>query len=313
MALGGSAAKGLGAARDRENSAKPPALGGLSLAEADSVLGHLWDQDVLAWDRYWVPIFRLFAKDLVKDASPRPGDVVLDVGTGTGVVAFEASRVVRSVGLVAGIDRSEPMIALARKKAVETGFGNLRFLKMAAESLRFPDEFFDIAISNCGIGIPTFIDDMKEILRVLRPGGVLVFNDWHLIDVEPHRVFGEVLGKYRTRNPSPQLAQERSALAAMESFHHSINSEAQMRMVSDAGFREVQLKTREYRVRMRSPEDYLDMRLCRATIKREISEMLPNQRKLFLAELKERLHKFSQRRAFVFSWGVFFIRAQKAV
>ena len=52
MALGGSAAKGLGAARDRENSAKPPALGGLSLAEADSVLGHLWDQDVLAWDRY---------------------------------------------------------------------------------------------------------------------------------------------------------------------------------------------------------------------------------------------------------------------
>jgi ubiquinone/menaquinone biosynthesis C-methylase UbiE len=284
-----------------------------SLIEADSVLGRLWDQDVLAWDKYWVPVFRLFAKDLVKDASPKLGDVVLDLGTGTGVAALEVSGAVRSLGLVVGIDRSESMIAFAQKKAAKAGSRNLRFLKMTDEGLRFPDEFFDIVISNCGIGIPTFAEDLKEILRVLRPGGVLVFNDWHLIDVEPHRVFGEVLGKYRTRNPSMELAQERSALAAMESFHHSLNSETQVQMVRSVGFGEVQLKTREYTVRMRGPQNYLDMRLCRATIRREMSEMLPRQRELFLEELRERLRKFSSRRDFVFRWGVFFIRGHKAV
>ncbi len=282
------------------------------LIEADLVLGRLWDQDVLAWDRYWVPVFRLFAKDLVKDASPKPGDVVLDLGTGTGVTALEVSAAVRSLGLVVGIDRSEPMIAFAQRKADKVGFRNLRFLKMSDEGLRFPDEFFDVVISNCGIGIPTIAEDLKEVLRVLRPDGVLAFNGWHLIDVEPHRVFGDVLGKYRTRNPSQELTQERSALAATESLHHSLNAEAQSQMARSVGFREVRLKTREYTVRMRGPQNYLDMRLCRATIKREISEMLPTQRKLFMEELKERLRKFSSRRGFVFHWRVFFIRGRKA-
>jgi SAM-dependent methyltransferase len=95
---------------------------------------------------------------------------------------------------------------------------------MSGEDLRFPHGFFDTAISNCGIGIPDFVKGLKEILRVLRPGSVLVFNDWHLIDVRPHRIFGEVLGKYRTLALSPQLARERSALARMESFHHSPSS-----------------------------------------------------------------------------------------
>ena len=277
--------------------------------EADSVLESLWDQDAAAWERYWVPIFGLFARDLVRDSSPSPGDVILDLGTGSGVAAIEVSKAVPSVGLVVGIDRSDAMIALARKNAVKAHRRNLRFIKMNGEDLQFPDGFFDAAISNCGIGTPDFKRGLKEILRVLRRGGVLVFNDWHLIDVKPHRIFGEALGRYRTATPSPQLARERSALARMESYHHSLSSKTQLEMAHDAGFGDVQLTNRRYKVRMPSVNDYLKMRLCRATIKREISEMSATQRRLFLSELRARLRECVKGNNLVFDWDVFYVRA----
>jgi ubiquinone/menaquinone biosynthesis C-methylase UbiE len=279
--------------------------------EADSVLKSLWDQDANAWDRYWAPIFRLFAKDLVKKVSLSRGDVVLDLGTGSGIAAFEARKAYPSVGLVVGIDRSDAMIALARKEAIKTHTRNLRFIKMNGEALNFPDRFFDAAISNCGIAITDFGKGLNEILRVLKPGGVIVFNDWHLIDVKPHRIFGEALGKYRTANPSPQLAYERSALAGMESFHHSLSSKRQLEMVHDAGFDDAHLTNRRYKVRMPGVKDYLKMRLCRATIRRETSEMSPTQRKLFLSELRERLREFAKGSGLVFDWHVFYIRAKR--
>ena len=311
MALDGSVAGGSGSAYNHGNSAKSVPSGRLSPVEADSVLEDFWDEDVVAWDRHWVPVFRLFARDLVADASPTRGDVVLDVGTGTGVAAIEACRAIPSVGLVVGIDRSRAMIEYARKKTVRAGLRNLRFHKMAVDSLRFPDGFFDAVISNCGIGIPSLAEGMREVLRVLRPSGVLVFNDWHLIDVEPHRVFGEVLGECRTKNPSPELARGRAALASMESFHRSLSPETQKRIVHEAGFGEAKLVTRKYRIRMQNVKEYVDMRLCRATIKREMAEMSTDQHALFASELNERLGKFVLRKSFVFDWNVFYIRAKK--
>ena len=282
----------------------------MPLMEAYSVLESLWNQDAVAWDRYWVPIFRLFARDLVEYVSPPRGGVILDLGTGSGVAAIEVCKAVRSVSLVVGIDRSDAMIALARKKAVRGHLGNVRFIKMRGEDIRFPDAFFDAAISNCGISIPDFSKGLKEILRILRPGGALAFNDWHLIDVKPHRIFGEALGKYRTATPSPQLSRERSALASMESFNHSLSPQRQLETVRDAGFGEARLANRRYRVRMGGVQDYLRMRLCRVTIRRELSEMSPTQRRFFLSELRERLGEFV-RGSFVFDWNVFYIHAKK--
>lgn len=283
----------------------------MPLVEADSILESLWERDAVVWDRYWVPVFRLFARELIRSASPSPGDLILDLGTGSGVAAIETSKSVQSLGLVVGIDRSDAMITLARRKVARAGLSNVRFIKMSGEDLRFPDGFFDIAISNCGIGIYDFSRGLKEILRVLRPGGVLVFNDWHLIDVKPHRTFGEVLGKCRTGNPSPQLALERSALACTESYHHSLSSDRQVKMVNDIGFSRVRFSSRRYRVRMHGTTDYIKMRLCRAAIRHEISEMPMVQRKLFLSELTTRLRKFVKRTGFVFDWNVFYICGKK--
>jgi SAM-dependent methyltransferase len=203
------------------------------------------------------------------------------------------------------------MIALARKKASRAGLRNVRFFRAFAEDLQFPEGFFDAVISNCGIPIVGLSGVLKEVLRVVRPGGRLVFNDWHLIDVKPHRIFGNVLGRYRTPSPSPELARERSALAKLESYHHSLSSEVQRQTVSDAGFENAVAISRQHKVRLKSLESYLKMRMTRATIRRELSEMSPDKRKGFAAELRNHLQEFSSRRSFVFDWPVFYISAEK--
>jgi len=296
---------------DEQGAAAPAARRELSLSEAESVWASLWDQDVNSWERYWVPAFIVFARDLVSGASLSPGGVALDIGTSSGVAAFEARRAVRSGGFVVGIDRCAPMIALARKKASRAGLRNVRFFQTFAEDLRFPEGFFDAVISNCGIPIVGLSGILKGILRVVRPGGKLAFNDWHLIDVKPHRIFGNVLGRYRTPNPSPELARERSALAKLESYHHSLSSEVQRQAVSDAGFRDVAVISHQHKVRLKSVDFYLKMRTTRATIRRELSEMSPDSRKGFAIELRNSLRQFRTRGGFVFDWPVFYISAEK--
>jgi len=276
------------------------------LAKADSVAKSLWESDALAWDRYWVPIFSLFAKQLALISSPSPGDVILDVGTGSGLAVRELCKTTPSVGLVVGIDSSEEMIRLARRRATSAGLKNVKFLKMRAEELRFPNDFLDVVVSNCGINVAHFSQCVKEISRVLRPGGVFAFNDWSLIDVEPHRIFGEILGRHRTATPSPQLARERAALAA-----DFLDIKVQLHILLEAGFKKASLVKRRHQVRLKSIEDYLKLRLSRSTIRREMSEMTASNRRMFLRDLRPALKQFVRDDAFIFNWPVFYIRANK--
>ena len=291
---------------------KPSGHDRMSLAEADSVDRSLWESDALAWDRYWVPIFSLFAKQLALVSSPSPGDVILDVGTGSGLAVRELCKTTPSIGLVVGIDSSEAMIRLARRRAASAGLKNVKFLKMLAEELRFPDGFFDVVVSNCGTSIAGFHQCVKEVFRVLRPGGVFAFNDWHLIDVKPHRIFGEILGKHRTAKPSPQLARERAGLATLESYHRSLDAEAQLHIVREAGFNRTSLVTRTHRIRLNSIQDFLRIRLCRSMIRREMSHMSASNRRMFLSDLRSALKQFVHDDAFVFDWDVFYVRANKS-
>jgi ubiquinone/menaquinone biosynthesis C-methylase UbiE len=279
----------------------------ISLANADSVAKSLWESDARAWDKYWVPIFSLFAKQLVLVSSPRPGDVILDVGTGSGLAVRELCKTRPSVGLVVGIDSSEEMIRLARRKAASAALKNVKFLKMRAEEIRFPDSFFDVVISNCGMSerLAGFSQSMKEISRILRPGGVFAFNDWRHIDVKPHRIFGELLARHRTVTPSPQLARER-ALAT-----DSLDEKMQLQILQQAGFKRASFVKRRHQVGLNSVEDYLRLRLCRSTIRREMFEMTASSRRIFLRGLRPALMQFVHDDAFIFNWPVYYIQADK--
>jgi ubiquinone/menaquinone biosynthesis C-methylase UbiE len=114
------------------------------------------------------------AADLLRLAAVASGERVLDVGTGTGLLPFELLRTLPSAGPVVGIDISAGMIRTATAKAGQAGLpaSRLRFERMDAESLDFPEASFDVVLSAFALThVPHPEQALREILRVLRPGG----------------------------------------------------------------------------------------------------------------------------------------------
>jgi arsenite methyltransferase len=106
------------------------------------------------------------------------GDRVLDLGSGTGTDSLIAAQMVGERGRVTGVDMTPQMLVKARAAAAEMGVSNVEFLEGEAEQLPFPDESFDVVVSNGVIDlIPDKDSVFAEIFRVLRPGGRIQLAD----------------------------------------------------------------------------------------------------------------------------------------
>jgi len=107
-----------------------------------------------------------------------PGEVVVDVGSGSGFDSLIASKMVGPKGRVIGIDMTHEMLNRARSGASEMGVSNVEFREGHAEDLPLPDGFADVIISN---GVLNLTPDKKKTLseweRVLKPGGRLYIGD----------------------------------------------------------------------------------------------------------------------------------------
>jgi ubiquinone/menaquinone biosynthesis C-methylase UbiE len=113
-------------------------------------------------------------------ARVQPGDIVLDVGCGTGTLALEAQRAVGSAGRVYGIDPGEEQIARARAKAARRRLA-VEFRVGVIEQLPFPDAMFDVVCSTLMMHhLPSSLkgQGLAEVARVLKPGGRLVIADF---------------------------------------------------------------------------------------------------------------------------------------
>jgi ubiquinone/menaquinone biosynthesis C-methylase UbiE len=127
-----------------------------------------------------------FGQQTIERISLRPGDRVLDVCCGTGASAIPAAVSVGSTGRVLAIDVAESLLELGRKKSQQQGLGNIEFRYGDFENLGLPDESFDAIVCVFGIFfVPDMLSAVRELWRMVRPGGKLAITSWGKKVFEP--------------------------------------------------------------------------------------------------------------------------------
>ena len=138
-----------------------------------------WDLAAASYEPLWHAQLACAQDALLARAALAPGERVLDAACGTGLVALAAAEAVGASGHVTGVDLSGCMVDAARRRAQERGLPNATFTRMDAERLDLPDASFDVAL--CALGLmymPDPAQAMREMRRVLRPGGRIVVAVW---------------------------------------------------------------------------------------------------------------------------------------
>jgi arsenite methyltransferase len=127
-------------------------------------------------------------------AELKPGEVVLDLGSGGGIDVLLSARRVGPAGKAYGLDMTDEMLALANENKAKSGLKNVEFLKGEIEAVPLPDNSVDVIISNCVINLSGDKDKvLREAFRVLKPGGSFAVSDIVVRGEVPEQIRKDVL------------------------------------------------------------------------------------------------------------------------
>jgi len=216
-----------------------------------------------SYERDLVPaMFAPWASALIALAAVGPGDRVLDVACGTGVVTRLAAATVGRAGRVVGLDSAAAMLAVAAAAAAATSRhpaggaegAEIEWLEANALAIPLPDAAVDVVL--CQHGLQQFPDPptaLREMRRVLAPGGRLAVGVWSRIEANPGMA---ALAAALERRVSPEAAANRRRPFALG------DAALLGDLLRTAGFREVDVHTLTETARFRSPELLVEAQLA---------------------------------------------------
>ena len=239
------------------------------------------------YERELVPaVFGPWAPIVVELAHPSPGERVIDVACGTGIVARVAAARVGPGGSVAGVDLNPGMLNVARSVETTTGdSAGIQWHEASADKLPFPNSSFDIAY--CQLGLQFFADRpaaLREMHRILVPEGRLALMVWRGIGESPgFQALAEILEK----NIGPAAATIMRA-----PFGLSDASELN-KLVEDAGFRDIKIHQRVGSIQFPSIERFVSSYIAGSPLAGHVSQANDTAREKLRADSAQALEKYT--------------------
>ncbi len=199
-----------------------------------------------SYENLMVPgLFAPWASYLVQSANVQPGERVLDVACGTGIVARHVAPRVGPQGIVIGLDLDQDKINVARVAAEREGLA-IEWHTGPAEQIPIPDSNFDLVL--CQFGLMFFNDQhaaLTEMHRVLKMGGRLALSVWQSLERAPF---------YQTLDEVSRRHLGRSSVGAVFSLG---DADVVRRLLTDTGFQDVEIESVSIMARFPNPQEFL--------------------------------------------------------
>ena len=177
----------------------------------------------------------------------KPGSCILDVGCGSGASAIPAGKVAGPHGRVIGVDLADRLLAMARAKAAAQKLQNVEFRKADMEALGYPDASFDAVVCVFAIFfVPDMIKQVKELWRMVRPGGQLAITTWGPRMFEP----GSATWWAAVKQFRPDLH------TAFNPWERIVTPQALRQLLTDSGIRAAEIIAEDGQQVLQSPDDW---------------------------------------------------------
>lgn len=243
--------------------------------EIDTTAAEAYEQHLVS------RLFGPWAEQVVNLAAPKPGESILDVACGTGIGARLAAVEAGPGGRVVGTDSDAGMIEVARRLSAAAGL-SIEWRTVAAEDLPFPDATFDLCLCLQG---PNFLSDpaagLAQIRRILKPAGRLVASMWCAMEHNKgHHAIARALERRGVAPATRPFSMGDPVLAE--------------KLIAEAGFREIDLQTRERLMAVPSAEAFISGVAAGAPATRHAIAKLPDDKRAeFVADVAEILEPYA--------------------
>jgi ubiquinone/menaquinone biosynthesis C-methylase UbiE len=239
------------------------------------------------YERYVRLIMEPWVRRVVDVAALRPADHVLDVACGTGFVARSAADRIGADGRVVGVDLNASMIEAARAASTADIGNTIEWRIGDAAALPFANAAFNVILCQQGVQFfPDRIQGLREMRRLLRPGGRLALTVWSVIADSP---YSAALADALERHVSADAG-------AMTRTPYALYDAVELqRLVASAGFQNVRVRPAIEMTRLPLPAEFVPGHLAALPIAQEVARLAAKRRAALVEDMTEALRGYVDR------------------